>query len=65
MQGIKGVKFQEDKTVLTSMLKGKYLSSITGLKHLDNRIPVKSTNPCLVISGYPLPGTLCILITFS
>ena len=30
MQGIKGAKFQEDKTVLTSTLKGKYLSFITG-----------------------------------
>ena len=29
-QCIKGVKFQEDKTVLTSMLKGKCLSSLTG-----------------------------------
>ena len=29
-QGIKGAKFQEDKTVLTLTLKGKYLSSLTG-----------------------------------
>ena len=28
-QGIKGTKFQEDKTVLTLTLKGKYLSSLT------------------------------------
>ena len=29
-QGIKGTKFQEDMTVLASMLKGKYLSYLTG-----------------------------------
>ena len=30
MQGIKGAKFQENMTVLASMLKGKYLSYLTG-----------------------------------
>ena len=29
MQGIKGTKFQEGKTVLTLMLKGKYLSPLS------------------------------------
>ena len=59
-QGIKGAKFQEKMTVLASMLKGKYLSLITGTSHLAIQILVK------FIDFYPaFPGTFTVLSSIS
>ena len=50
-QGIKGMKFQEDMTVLASMLKSEYLSSIISSNHLATRIPGKFMNSHQVFLG--------------